>query len=133
MALAGGSSKFHESRSVKFSLSLDIPTILALMPVRSCRVTIQDMDGVSHTVEVTATTPYEAVALRRRPLFERIGRQFNPENYPENLVPLDEQLKTALEPTPSLLALLRSGLYARSWVQPQPTLAHVSLDKVESR
>ncbi len=32
------------------------------MPVRSCRVTIQDMDGVSHTVEVTAATLYEAVA-----------------------------------------------------------------------
>ena len=33
------------------------------MPVRSCRVTIQDLDGVSHTVEVTAATLYEAVAL----------------------------------------------------------------------
>jgi hypothetical protein len=32
------------------------------MPVRSCRVTIQDMDGVTHTVEVTAATLYEAVA-----------------------------------------------------------------------
>jgi len=32
------------------------------MPVRSCRVTIHDMDGVSHTVEVTAATLYEAVA-----------------------------------------------------------------------
>ena len=32
------------------------------MPVRFCRVTIQDMDGVSHTVEVTAATLYEAVA-----------------------------------------------------------------------
>jgi hypothetical protein len=32
------------------------------MPVRSCRVTIQDIDGVSHTVEVTAATLYEAVA-----------------------------------------------------------------------
>ena len=32
------------------------------MPVRSCRVTIQDMDAVSHTVEVTAATLYEAVA-----------------------------------------------------------------------
>jgi len=30
------------------------------MSVRSCRVTIQDMDGVSHTVEVTAATLYEA-------------------------------------------------------------------------
>jgi hypothetical protein len=33
------------------------------MPVRSCRVTVQDMEGVSHTVEVTAGTLYEAVAL----------------------------------------------------------------------
>ena len=32
------------------------------MPVRSCRVTIHDIDGVSHTVEVTAATLYEAVA-----------------------------------------------------------------------
>jgi len=32
------------------------------MSVRSCRVTIQDMDGISHTVEVTAATLYEAVA-----------------------------------------------------------------------
>src|SRR6266481_8791450 len=34
----------------------------APMSVRSCRVTIQDMDGVSHTVEITAATLYEAVA-----------------------------------------------------------------------
>lgn len=33
------------------------------MPVRSCRVTIKDLDGVKHTVEVTAETLYEAVAL----------------------------------------------------------------------
>ena len=33
------------------------------MPVRSCRVTIQDMQGVDHTVQVTAATLYEAVAL----------------------------------------------------------------------
>jgi len=33
------------------------------MPVRSCKVTIQDMEGVNHTVEVTAATLYEAVAL----------------------------------------------------------------------
>jgi len=32
------------------------------MPLRSCRVTIHDMDGVSHTVDVTAGTLYEAVA-----------------------------------------------------------------------
>lgn len=33
------------------------------MAVRSCRVTITDTEGVSHTVEVTASTLYEAVAL----------------------------------------------------------------------
>jgi hypothetical protein len=33
------------------------------MPVRSCRVTIKDMQGVDHTVQVTAGTLYEAVAL----------------------------------------------------------------------
>jgi hypothetical protein len=32
------------------------------MPVRSCCVTVQDMDEVSHIVEVTAGTFYEAVA-----------------------------------------------------------------------
>src|SRR5215467_11833206 len=32
------------------------------MAIRSCRVTIQDMEGVSHTVEVTAASLYEAVA-----------------------------------------------------------------------
>src|ERR1700732_1413940 len=32
------------------------------MSVRSCRVTIWDLDGISHTVEVTAATLYEAVA-----------------------------------------------------------------------
>jgi hypothetical protein len=33
------------------------------MTVRACKVTIRDMDGVSHTVDVTAETLYEAVAL----------------------------------------------------------------------
>ncbi len=32
------------------------------MAVRSCRVTVTDTDGVSHTVEVTAATLFEAVA-----------------------------------------------------------------------
>src|ERR1700680_2215001 len=33
------------------------------MSVRSCKVTLTDMEGVSHTVEVTAGTLCEAVAL----------------------------------------------------------------------
>jgi hypothetical protein len=32
------------------------------MAIRSCRVTIQDLEGVSHSAEVTAATLYEAVA-----------------------------------------------------------------------
>jgi hypothetical protein len=32
------------------------------MSVRSCRVTIQDLDGTSYTADVTASTLYEAVA-----------------------------------------------------------------------
>jgi hypothetical protein len=33
------------------------------MEIRSCRVTIADMDGVAHTVEVMAARLFEAVAL----------------------------------------------------------------------
>jgi hypothetical protein len=33
------------------------------MPLRSCRVTFTDMEGVAHTVEVTASSLYEAVAM----------------------------------------------------------------------
>jgi hypothetical protein len=33
------------------------------MEVKSCRVTVSDMEGVAHTVEVTAATLYGAVAL----------------------------------------------------------------------
>jgi hypothetical protein len=32
------------------------------MPARSCRVAIQDLEGIVHTVEVTAESLYEAVA-----------------------------------------------------------------------
>lgn len=33
------------------------------MTARSCRVTVKDMEGVEHTVTVTASTLYEAIAL----------------------------------------------------------------------
>jgi hypothetical protein len=33
------------------------------MAVKCCRVTVTDLEGVSHTAQVTATTLYEAVAL----------------------------------------------------------------------
>jgi hypothetical protein len=34
-----------------------------LMAVKFCRVTVTDLEGITHTVQVTATTLYEAVAL----------------------------------------------------------------------
>ena len=51
------------------------------MSVRSCRVTIQDLDGTSHTAEVTASSLYEAVAqglaaLRRNEWVEGIEERF---------------------------------------------------------
>jgi hypothetical protein len=33
------------------------------MAARTCRVTVTDLEGITHTVEVTASTLYEAVAL----------------------------------------------------------------------
>jgi len=33
------------------------------MAVKSCRVTVTDLEGVSHTVQLTASTLYEAIAL----------------------------------------------------------------------
>jgi hypothetical protein len=33
------------------------------MSLKSCRVTVTDLEGISHTAQVTATTLYEAVAL----------------------------------------------------------------------
>ena len=37
-------------------LNLEVP-----MEIKSCRVTVRDMEGVAHTVEVTASTLYEPV------------------------------------------------------------------------
>ena len=38
-------------------------TLPVAMSLRFCRVTVCDMEGVKHSVEVTASTLYEAVAL----------------------------------------------------------------------
>ena len=51
------------------------------MPVRSCRVTIRDTEGIEHTAEVTAESLYEAVALGLRAIrqcswVEDIGQNF---------------------------------------------------------
>ena len=51
------------------------------MSVRSCRVTIQDLDGTSNTAEVTASSLFEAVAqglsaLRKNEWVEGIEERF---------------------------------------------------------
>jgi hypothetical protein len=51
------------------------------MSVRSCRVTIRDLEGIEHSAEVTAETLYEAVALglraiRQNSWAENIGPNF---------------------------------------------------------
>jgi hypothetical protein len=69
-----------------------------VMTVRSCRVTIQDLDGVSHTVEVTAATLYEAVALglaaiRGNQWARRIPDGFSPVKVRVTDIPVDHEVK----------------------------------------
>jgi hypothetical protein len=68
------------------------------MPVRSCRVTVQDIEGVSHTVEVAATTLYEAVALglaavRGNQWVIGIAQGFNPVKVRVTNVPVEHEVK----------------------------------------
>lgn len=68
------------------------------MAVRSCRVTIQDNDGVSHTVEVTAATLYEAVAqglaaLRGREWVSGLPQGHNIIRVSVAEVPVEHQVK----------------------------------------
>ena len=68
------------------------------MPVRSCRVTITDMEGIAHTVEVTASTLYEAVALgltatRGNSWVMGIPDGFNPVKVRVMDVPVDHEVR----------------------------------------
>jgi len=68
------------------------------MAFRSCRVTIQDLEGVSHTVEVTAATLYEAVALglaaiRGNEWVVGIAQGFNPVRVRVTDVPVEHEVK----------------------------------------
>ena len=60
------------------------------MSVRSCKVTIKDLDGVSHTVDVTAATLYEAVALG----IAAIRTDEWVQGIPEGLNPVKVQVKS---------------------------------------
>src|SRR5262245_54004817 len=68
------------------------------MAVRSCRVTIEDHDGVAHTVEVTAATLYEAVgqglaALRGREWVNGLPQGHNLIKVKVAEVPVEHQVK----------------------------------------
>ncbi len=68
------------------------------MAVRSCRVTIEDCDGVNHTVEVTAATLYEAVAqgltaLRGREWVSGLPQGHNVIKVTVAEVPIEHQVK----------------------------------------
>jgi hypothetical protein len=68
------------------------------MSVRSCKVTIQDMNGVSHTVDVTAATLYEAVALgmaaiRTDEWVNGIAHVLNPVKVRVMNVPVEHEVK----------------------------------------
>jgi phosphoribosylformimino-5-aminoimidazole carboxamide ribonucleotide (ProFAR) isomerase len=70
------------------------------MTVRACRVTIQDLDGISHTAEVTADTLYEAVAqglaaLRKNEWVEGIQEQFGVVKVSVADVRVEHQVKIA--------------------------------------
>lgn len=68
------------------------------MPVRSCRVTITDLEGIAHTVEVTAATLYEAVALglaaiRGNEWVMGIGEGLNVVRVRVTNIPVDHEVK----------------------------------------
>jgi hypothetical protein len=51
------------------------------MGVRSCEVSISNMDGIEHTVQVSASTLYEAVALG----IEAVTKSFRSDKIPKGL------------------------------------------------
>jgi hypothetical protein len=68
------------------------------MTVRACRVTITDTEGVAHTVEVTASSLYEAVALALTALRGNqwaggIPDGFNPVKVKVTDVPVEHEVK----------------------------------------
>lgn len=70
----------------------------AAMGVRSCRVTITDVEGVSHTAEVTASTLYEAVALglkaiRGHEWVEGVSGQFGTVRVAVMTIPVEHSVK----------------------------------------
>ena len=68
------------------------------MGVRSCRVTVTDTAGVTHTVEVTASSLYEAVALglkavRGHDWVEPIAEQFASVKVAVTNIPVEHTVK----------------------------------------
>jgi hypothetical protein len=68
------------------------------MSARSCRVTITDLEGIAHSVEVTASSLYEAVALgltaiRGNRWVSGIPNGFNPVKVRVMDIPVDHEVQ----------------------------------------
>jgi hypothetical protein len=68
------------------------------MELKCCGVTISDMEGITHTVEVTASTFYEAVALALNQLqinewVEGIAKGLNSVKVSVRNVQIEQQLQ----------------------------------------
>ena len=90
------------------------------MSVRSCRVIVQDLDGISHTAELTASSLFEAVAqglaaLRKHEWVEGIEERFGPVKVSVADVRVEHQVKI----TDLMKWLQRSGRTPREITQRQ--------------
>lgn len=68
------------------------------MAEKSCRVTVADMDGTAHTVQITASTLYEAVArglaaIRGNEWVAGIAQGLNTVKVSVASVPVEHQVK----------------------------------------
>jgi hypothetical protein len=73
-------------------------TFISAMSARSCRVTITDLEGIAHSVEVTASSLYEAVALglaaiRGNRWVSGIPNGFNPVKVRVMDIPVDHEVQ----------------------------------------
>jgi hypothetical protein len=91
-------AEVYSEQKANMLCSFVVLFVEASMTVRSCKVTITDLEGVAHTVEVTASSLYEAVALglasiRGNQWVRGIPDGFNPVKVRVTDVPVDHEVK----------------------------------------
>jgi hypothetical protein len=67
------------------------------MSSRSCRVTIQDTEGIEHTAEVTAESLYEAVALGLKAIRQSNWVEGIPQNIAIRVLVRDTPVEDSVE------------------------------------